>query len=184
GTAEANEYLAQHDNALRWARGNRRLIATRMLEAVACDGTRVLDVFHNAVTPYPVEGPDVWLHRKGAAPADQGPVVIPGSRGDLSYLVEPIGDGHANLHSLAHGAGRKWQRSAAKGKLGPKANSTLLRRTKLGGRVICEDKQLLFEEAPEAYKAIEQVVSPLVDAGCMRVLATLTPILTYKTRAR
>jgi release factor H-coupled RctB family protein len=95
-----------------------------------------------------------------------------------------FGDGRLNLHSLAHGAGRKWQRSAAKGKLGKKADPALLRRTKHGGRVICEDKELLFEEAPEAYKGIEQVVSPLVEAGLVRVLATLVPVLTYKTRGR
>ena len=33
---------------------------------------------------------DVWIHRKGAAPSDCGPVVIPGSRGAHSYLVKPI----------------------------------------------------------------------------------------------
>jgi RNA-splicing ligase RtcB len=31
----------------------------------------------------------LWLHRKGAAPSDVGPVVIPGSRGAFSYLVQP-----------------------------------------------------------------------------------------------
>lgn len=61
--------------------------------------------------PLPHKG---WLHRKGAAPADCGLVVIPGSRGDFSYLVEPVPD-HAEdaLCSLAHGAGRKWSRKDA-----------------------------------------------------------------------
>jgi release factor H-coupled RctB family protein len=181
---EGRVYLGRHDGAVRWARVNRALIAERMLAALGCAAHRVLDVCHNSVEAYPAEGEDVWLHRKGAVPADRGAVVIPGSRGDHSYLVEPLGDGRINLHSLAHGAGRKWQRSAAKGKLGAKADPAKLRRTRLGSRVICEDKSLLFEEAPEAYKPIEQVIAPLARAGALRVLAVLTPLLTYKTRQR
>lgn len=181
----AREYLGRHDLAVRWARANRSVIAARMLGFIDCSATRVLDVCHNNVTPCPLEGADTWLHRKGAAPSDQGAVVIPGSRGDCSYLVDPLGDGRRNLYSLAHGAGRKWERSAAKGKLGNKAtNPTLLRRTKIGSRVICDDKALLFEEAPEAYKPIRQIIAPLEQAGLLRVLAILTPLLTYKTRAR
>jgi release factor H-coupled RctB family protein len=36
-----------------------------------------------------IDDNNVWLHRKGAAPADEGPMMIPGSRGTLSYL-EPV----------------------------------------------------------------------------------------------
>lgn len=32
----------------------------------------------------------MWVHRKGAAPADCGIVVIPGSRGTFSYVVKPL----------------------------------------------------------------------------------------------
>jgi release factor H-coupled RctB family protein len=59
-------------------------------------------------------GVAVRLHRTGATPADRGPVVIAGTRGTLSYLVRPIGDGRANMQTLAHGAGRKWKRSEAR----------------------------------------------------------------------
>ena len=38
-----------------------------------------------------------------------------------------------------------------------------LRRTPLGSLVVCGDRQLLFEEAPTAYKRIEQVIADLVD---------------------
>jgi hypothetical protein len=50
----------------------------------------------------------VWVHRKGATPSDQGLVVIPGSRGDFSYLVLPNTEAaaqHLSCFSLAHGAG-------------------------------------------------------------------------------
>ena len=36
-----------------------------------------------------VQRSDMYLHRKGAAPADQGFVIIPGSRGSHSYIVKP-----------------------------------------------------------------------------------------------
>lgn len=75
------------------------------------DGSvRVLDVWHNCVVARPVEetGEVHYLHRKGAAPADQGVVVIPGSRGHYSYLVAPTDSRDAlerSGYSLAHGAG-------------------------------------------------------------------------------
>ncbi len=125
---------------------------------------------------------DGWLHRKGAAPHDAGVVVIPGSRGALTYLVEPVGDGTACGRSLAHGAGRKWNRSDARARMRERFRAADLLRTPLGSVVVCEDRDLLFEEAPAAYKRIDRVVGDLVDAGVCRVLATLRPVVTYKTR--
>lgn len=57
-----------------------------------------------------------------------------------------------------------------------------LERTKLGSRVICEDRELIFEEAPQAYKDIQQVVRDLLDAGLIDPIATMRPLITYKTR--
>jgi release factor H-coupled RctB family protein len=54
--------------------------------------------------------------------------------------------------------------------------------TRLGSRVVCEERDLLYEEAPEAYKNIEDVIADLVDAGLVSVIATLRPLFTYKTR--
>jgi len=56
----------------------------------------------------------VWVHRKGAVAADGDFVVIAGSRGSLSYVVNPTGDGESHGWSLAHGAGRKWSRSESR----------------------------------------------------------------------
>ena len=58
-----------------------------------------------------------------------------------------------------------------------------LTQTALGSRVICEERNLLYEEAPEAYKNIEAVIGDLINAGLVSVVATLKPLLTYKTRA-
>ncbi len=59
-----------------------------------------------------------------------------------------------------------------------------LTRTALGGRVICEDRALLYEEAPQAYKDVDAVVANLVSAGLARVIATFAPVLSFKTAGR
>jgi release factor H-coupled RctB family protein len=179
GTADCTAYLAEHDAAVRWAVLNRAVIAERFLERLGGEGERLLDICHNSVTPHQ----HGWLHRKGAAPADGGLVVIPGSRGDMTYLVRPRLDrADAALHSLAHGAGRKWSRGDARARLSRRFRVADLERTPLGGRVICEDRDLIYEEAPQAYKDIHQVVHDLELHGLVDLVATLRPLVTYKTR--
>ena len=182
GTAAASDYLAQHDAALRYAQCNRALVAQRLLGHVRAQGQQVLDVHHNFVTRADIHGQSGWLHRKGATPSDAGPVLIPGSRGDFSYLVRPTRLCHDTLLSLAHGAGRKWIRSACKDRLFKLMTPTQMGRTALGSRVICNDRQLIYEEAPQAYKSIDTVVQALEGAKLIEVLARTRPVLTYKTR--
>ncbi|WP_407524270.1 RNA ligase RtcB family protein [Methylobacterium oryzisoli] len=178
GTPEAAAYLAAHDGAVAWARANRDLVAHRVLAALGAGGACLFDLCHNAVTP---AGPcGCYLHRKGAAPADRGPVVIPGSRGDVSILAEPVPDRADALWSLAHGAGRKLARHEAKGKLRGRYRREDLTRNPWGGAVVCGDERLLWEEAPEAYKDATRVVGDLVEAGLVRVVAVLRPLVTFK----
>ena len=180
---EAAVYLKGHNHAVRWAEVNRELIALRIMERLGIGGQRLLDICHNSVTQVSWQEKLHWLHRKGAAPACQGPIVIPGSRGSLSYLVQPLGDGSASGFSLAHGAGRKWNRSSAKERM-KRFNAESLKRTRLGNLVICENKDLLYEEAPQAYKSVDSVVKCLSDMGLIKPLASLKPLVTYKTRRR
>lgn len=179
-SAAARQYLARHDHAVGWAVVNRQIIAIRFLAALGTHGKRLLDIVHNSVTEHRAG----WLHRKGAAPADCGLVVIPGSRGDFSYLVEPVpGMEDVALCSLAHGAGRKWSRKDAHARLSRRYKIAEMQRTRLASHVICEDRRLIFEEAPEAYKDIAGVIADLESAGLVRVIARLRPLLSYKTRA-
>lgn len=182
GTPEAGDYLAQHAAALRYALCNRELVAQRLLANVRAEGRRVLDVHHNFVAPAVIHGHDGWLHRKGATPSDQGPVLIPGSRGDHSYLVQPLAGDDDTLRSLAHGAGRKWIRSACKDRLFGLMTPMQMGRTALGSRVICNDRQLIYEEAPQAYKPVDSIVQTLVGARLVALIARTKPVLTYKTR--
>ncbi|ELZ5939803.1 RNA ligase RtcB family protein [Providencia vermicola] len=177
---EAKAYLEAHQNALSFAELNRQLIGLRMLQQVKAKGEMVLDVNHNLVEPCTLSGIEGWLHRKGATPSDQGMVIIPGSRGDFSYLVLPH-PREVSLNSLAHGAGRKWMRTECKGRLSHRYTPLQLARTALGSRVICANKQLIYEEAPQSYKSIETVIESMVGAGLIEVIARLRPLLTYKT---
>jgi release factor H-coupled RctB family protein len=166
--------------AVRWAKANRHLIAERFASALNSDVNTVLDICHNSIQ----RKHELWLHRKGAAAADEGPVVIAGSRGTYSYLVQPTREAETTAWSIAHGAGRKYTRSASKARVRERYCADRLTHTPLGGRVICEDRDLLYEEAPMAYKNIETVIDDLEAAGLIEVIAILRPLLTYKTRSR
>jgi release factor H-coupled RctB family protein len=179
----AAAYLLGHDLAVRWAKVNRGLLAQRFVHQLGAQANLLWDGCHNSITSREHEGETVWVHRKGAVAAETEAVVIPGSRGSLSYLVRPLGDGESRAWSLAHGAGRKWARSEARQRMRERYGMHQLTQTPLGGRVICGARDLLYEEAPAAYKNIEDVIQDLVDAGLVSVIATFRPLLTYKTRA-
>ncbi len=178
---DAADYLAKHAMALRFAEANRELIARRILDRLHTTGSKLVDVHHNLLQSAMLHGEQGWLHRKGATPSDAGLIVIPGSRGDFSYLVTPV-PSEESLFSLAHGAGRKWMRSQCKDRLSKRYTVAQLNRTKLGSHVICQDRELIYQEAPEAYKPIDNIISTLKQAGLIHVVARLRPLLTYKTR--
>lgn len=181
--SEAGEaYLVSHDEAVRWAALNRQAIAKRAAEALRADLRPLADIGHNLVEPHA----GGILHRKGAAPSDRGLVPIPGSRGTLSYLVEPVhpSPGEA-LASLAHGAGRQYDRASMHGRVGAKKSDLMqLARNPFGGLAVCEDRDLLVEEAPDAYKSIARVIDDLTGLGLVRVVATFRPLVTFKNARR
>jgi release factor H-coupled RctB family protein len=178
GGADTREYLGKHDHAKSWASANRELIALRMLDRLRTGGVRLVDIGHNSVERLD----ERRLHRKGAAPSTEGAVVIPGSRGAFTYVVAPKHPSERSAFSLAHGAGRKWSRSDSRARLEKRFSAKDLARTDLGSHVICEDKELLYEEAPQAYKNITIVIDDLVTHGLAEVVAILRPLVTYKVR--
>ncbi|MEU4477555.1 RNA ligase RtcB family protein [Micromonospora sp. NPDC023966] len=170
-------YLARHDAAVRWGSLNRRLLAARVAHALGAEPTApIVDQCHNLVEVRDGQ----YLHRKGAAPGDGRDVLVAGTRGTLSYLVAAHAGPAAN-HSVAHGAGRKMSRADALRRGRAKHTVEELRRTPLGSVVVCGDRQLLFEEAPTAYKRIEQVIGDLVAHDLATPVATTVPLVTYKT---
>ena len=171
------DYLARHDEAVRWGSLNRRLMAARVALALgARPAEPIVDECHNLVEVR--DG--VYLHRKGAARGDGRDVLVAGTRGTPSYLVAAHAGPEAN-HSVAHGAGRKMSRADALVRGRAKHTVEELRRTPLGSLVVCGDRQLLFEEAPTAYKRIEQVIGDLAGHGLATPVVTTVPVVTYKT---
>ena len=175
--ADPAAYLAAHDEAVRWGSLNRRLMAARIARALGAElAGPLVDECHNLVEVRDGH----YLHRKGAARGDGRDVLIAGTRGTPSYLVAAHA-GAAAGYSVAHGAGRKMSRADALRRGRAKHTVAELRRTPVGSLVVCGDRQLLFEEAPAAYKRIEQVVGDLTEHGLATPVATTVPLVTYKT---
>jgi tRNA-splicing ligase RtcB len=196
-----DRYLNGHANAANAAFANRFLIGLAAVEALRGVVGRevghrlVYDAPHNTVW---VDG-DVVRHRKGACPArgpgalrggpyqwTGEPVVLPGSMGDGTWLLRGLGS-EEGLHSSAHGAGRRLSRQEARSAarldgalrvVGPvDPNDPRVR-----GRadIVAELEGRLKEEAPGAYRPIETVVDPMVEAGLVGKVAKIRPVLTVK----
>ncbi len=175
-SAEGQAWLERHDQAVTWAWLNRMVIAQRAASALRCNLTLISDCPHNLVT----QELGAWLHRKGAAQL-QDLVPLAGTRATDSFLLKPGAGGNAALNSCAHGAGRRYDRASMHGRVS-KAKSSLeaLRRPTANGRVICEDKAMLIEEAPQAYKSAADVANDLARFDVAHVVATLAPLMTFK----
>ncbi len=129
------------------------------------------------------------VHRKGATrafaaghpdlPSDYReigqPVIIPGSMGTASYVL--LGSSRAmtdSFGSTCHGAGRVWSRSKAlKEAHGHEVKSRLLRE---GILVLSASIKTLAEEAPEAYKDVDEVVEIAHNSGISTKVARMRPI--------
>jgi release factor H-coupled RctB family protein len=171
-------YITAHDYALLWAQRNRVMVARKLTEYLgyATELKKLIDCHHNFVERLG----ERYIHRKGAVSSLVGSVIIPGSRGSFTYIVEPAEDTTVSLFSLSHGAGRKWIRSLCKGRLKDKYHRDAIHDTRLGSKTVCHDTNLLYEEAPEAYKGIEYIIDALVQFGLCKVVATLRPLITFK----
>ncbi|MFL5800249.1 MAG: RtcB family protein, partial [Roseiflexaceae bacterium] len=117
-------------NAANFAFGNRfflaQMVRRALEEAVGpADMQVIYDAPHNLMWEQPGDDGAVFLHRKGATPADGWasmagsayehwgePVIVPGSMGAPSYLLLGSGNDQA-LCSACHGAGRALSRGAA-----------------------------------------------------------------------
>lgn len=174
----AEEYLCRQNEALWWAKENRKEIACKLFDILGFtqEPQLLLDSCHN----FAVHTKKGILHRKGAVSAKEGAAVVPGSRGSLTYLMRPLDDTSLSLDSLSHGAGRKWARSMCRPRLKSKYTWQTIRQTSWKSFVICHDAKLLFEEAPEAYKKIEHVISSLEEHRLAVTAATFRPLLTFK----
>jgi tRNA-splicing ligase RtcB len=203
---EGENYIAAMRAAANYAFANRQLLAhfARQAFEEALAGKvknwhlhQVYDIAHNMgkIETHAVEGKDmqVCVHRKGATrafgPGAPGlppeyqkigqPVLVPGSMGTASWvLVGTEGSMQRSFGSTCHGAGRTMSRSQAKKQVrGEDLRNELEAR---GIRVRAGSLPGLAEEAPRAYKDVDEVVETVSKAGIARKVARLRPVAVVK----
>ena len=159
GTGAGAEYLAAMDFCLRFAKESRRLMAESMQAALSrrfpgVEPEPALDVHHNYAALETHFGREVWVHRKGAIHAE-GDVAVPGSMGTHTWIGRGLCHPDA-FCSCAHGAGRRMGRGAAKRAM--TVEHVILELRERDVRLFKAKKGDVAEEAPEAYKDIDEVM--------------------------
>jgi tRNA-splicing ligase RtcB (3'-phosphate/5'-hydroxy nucleic acid ligase) len=199
-------YLSAMACGANFAWANRQLLMHGVRQAFASvfgrrarpkDLALVYDVCHNIakMEDYEVDGllQRVCVHRKGATRAFPAyypgvpekyqaigqPVLIPGDMGRYSFvLVGAPGSIEQTFGSCCHGAGRRQSRTAAKKSLSPRELLDQLAARNVTIRV--HSKNLLTEEAPQAYKDAQKVVNVVHNAGLAKLVVRLKPVIVVK----
>ncbi len=195
----AKEYFGAMCAAANFAWTNRQMITHQTREAfkeIFGDKVKlsvVYDVAHNIakLETHNIDGKNqkVWVHRKGATrafgpgnkelpkkyvPTGQ-PIFIPGSMGTSSYvLVGTEKSMSESFGSTAHGAGRLMSRHAAIQKWTGEQLKKELENEKI--YIKASSIKGLSEEAPLAYKDVDEVVKVSDDAGIGKLVARLKPM--------
>lgn len=194
-TTLATDYISAMKASANFAFANRQLITYEVRKAFTnifganVRLKQIYDLAHNIIKFEKYNGIDLIVHRKGATRAfwknhpdlpkqykNLGqPVLIPGSMGTSSYIL--LGQeiaGNISFGSAPHGAGRVMSRNEAKRKIrGRELKNELEER-----EIFVEAGSMsgLAEEAPLAYKDINQVVEVICNIGIAKKLARLVPV--------
>jgi tRNA-splicing ligase RtcB (3'-phosphate/5'-hydroxy nucleic acid ligase) len=195
-SVEGRSYLGAMAAAANYAQANRQVLAAAARKAFSesigtYDLDLLYDVSHNLakIETHDIDGTprQLCVHRKGAIralpsghtdlPADLRevgqPVLVPGSMGTASYVLAGVRPGGA-FFSACHGAGRALSRHQAKRKIrGADLRAQL---ENAGITVRASSVQGLAEEAPFAYKDVDEVVATCELAGLARRIARLRPV--------
>jgi tRNA-splicing ligase RtcB len=198
---EGERYFSAMCAAANFGFANRQAITHKVRQVfrrILGDGTKpelrlIYDVGHNMAKIEHLGERSVCVHRKGATrafgpssddlpAAYRGigqPVFIPGSMGTASMVLVGCDRSTAvSLSSTCHGAGRRLSRGAAKRQVkGHELRKELERR---GIVVRCPSNAELAEEAPLAYKDVEQVVDVVHQVGMATKVARLRPLAVIK----
>ncbi len=203
---EGQAYLAAMRCAANFAFANRQVLAFHARgafeAALAGKGLpfqlyQVYDIAHNMakIETHTIAGREmqVCVHRKGATrafgpghpelpeeyrPLGQ-PVLVPGSMGTASWVLVGTAESmQRSFGSSCHGAGRVMSRAQAKKQVRGEA----LRRDLEADGIHVRAGSLpgLAEEAPQAYKDVDDVVAVVSGSGIARKVARLRPVAVIK----
>jgi len=180
--------------AANYAWANRQMISCLVREVWkylfknSSDLNILYDVAHNIAKIEEHFGQKVCVHRKGATRAFSAgspdipkdyqsvgqPVLLPGTMGTSSYILVGTNQASETFFSVAHGAGRLLSRHAALRAIG---GSELKQKLESEGIVVRTlSLKGLAEEAPLAYKDINNVAEVVEKAGLAKKVARLKPL--------
>jgi tRNA-splicing ligase RtcB len=204
-TKSAKDYITAMAAAANFAFVNRHIMALLIRRCFNWQFGQtpmplIYDVPHNMAKFETHQSNQLWVHRKGAtrafgpdrmknSPFEKigQPIITPGSMGTASYLMVGTGDSDESLCSVNHGAGRVMSRSAALGKSRrgkmlkpPMITDDHFKRSMKGIKLITSDKKRIKEEAPDAYKDIDEVVRIVVKCGWAQPVARMCPLAVLK----
>jgi len=174
-SSAGQEYLEVMAWCLRFAEESRRLMAEQIERALArwfpdAVADSHVAVHHNYAALEEHLGERVVVHRKGAVRAC-GRVIVPGSMGSASYIGEGLCS-PLSFESCSHGAGRAMGRKQAKRTL--ERHAVMASLAEKDVRLFKVKKGDVAEEAPQAYKDIEDVMAHQADL--VRPLVRLRPL--------
>lgn len=196
---EGLKYLSAMSCAINFAFCNRQWVTDDLRKAFSSvlggndsdyDLGLVYDVAHNTARFEEIGGKKMLIHRKGATRAlppghpdnpekyiNTGhPIFIPGSMGSASYVIKAEPGVDKIYNSVNHGAGRVLSRTAAKREISVDQLMEKLGNVIVSGR----SYKAYLDEAPQAYKNIEQVVDTFTEIGLSRRVARLMPLAVIK----
>ncbi len=178
-TQDAKNYLTEMNYCVKIAFTNRQIMMERIKEGFELvipnvEFEQMINIAHNYAAWERHFGENVIVHRKGATRAYKGEIgIIPGSMGTKSYIVEGLGNPESFM-SCSHGAGRRLSRSAAFRTLSLEDEAKAM-----------EDKGIIhglrasgLDEAPSAYKDIEQVIA--LQNDLVKPIVELAPLAVIK----
>lgn len=202
---EGCEYIAAMKCAANYAWNNRQCLMHLVREVfekffgrsfMDLGMSLVYDVAHNIAKfeKYTINGEErlLCVHRKGATRAfppghrelpeeyrETGqPVIVPGDMGRNSFLLVGTQKAEETFFSTCHGAGRLMSRKAAISACRGRSISQEL--AEKGIAVMAAGRGTLAEEAPEAYKDVNEVVNVVHGAGIAKRVARMRPLAVLK----
>ena len=200
-SSEGQRFFKAMSAACNFAWSNRHMITFYVRKAWKSvlgkgDLKLLYDVAHNIakIEEHEVDGQRMKLivHRKGATRAFPAghpdipqkyrkvgqPVLIPGTMGTASYVCVGTEKSKEAWYTVNHGAGRTMSRHAA---MRAVRGEEVVRRLKEKGIIVkCRSIRGIAEEAPIAYKNIEDIVDVVHNAGLSKKVAKLIPLAVIK----
>ena len=195
GSRDFDEYYNIMKAALNFAVANRHRMMLVVREAFASvfgsspadlRMSLLYDIAHNVAKFEEIDGTRYLVLRKGATRAfpahhprlkdgpwyDTGhPVITPGSMGTSSHVLVGLEGGKDTFYSINHGSGRRFSRHHARKTI---SDDQFLRSME-GILYNVRNINRIKDEAPDAYKDINDVIDAVETAGLAKVVATLKP---------